>query len=82
MKTKTIKQAHEDIIRQIALVEQVGFLTSSNDETIKLWTFDGEIISHFLGHAAFVFSVDCINFGNYASGSDDKTLKIWNDAGC
>ena len=33
--------AHDDIIRQFAEVPGVGFVSFSNDETLKLWTIDG-----------------------------------------
>jgi phospholipase A-2-activating protein len=33
--------AHEDIIRQFAEVPGIGFVSCSNDETVKLWTIDG-----------------------------------------
>lgn len=39
---KQVKEAHDDIIRQIAFVKDIGFLSASNDQTLKLWTFEGE----------------------------------------
>ncbi len=30
--------AHGDIIREISKIPEVGFITCSNDETLKLWT--------------------------------------------
>lgn len=30
--------AHNDIIREISPISEVGFVTCSNDETVKLWT--------------------------------------------
>jgi phospholipase A-2-activating protein len=46
---------------------------------VKLWAFDGDELGSFAGHKAFVFAVDCIAFGHYVSGGDDKTIKIWKD---
>jgi len=57
----------------------MGFLSCSNDETIKLWTFEGDSISILQGHTAFVFSIKCLDFGHYVSGSDDKSVKIWSN---
>lgn len=81
-RTTIIKQAHTDIIRQLALVEGLGFLSASNDETLKLWTFEGELISLIKGHCGFVFSCAAISFDRYLSGSDDHTVKIWNSTKC
>jgi len=39
-----VKEAHKDIIREIVLVEDLGFLTVSNDQNMKLWTFEGDSI--------------------------------------
>ena len=79
---RTVKNAHEDIIRDMILVEDVGFLSCSNDETVKLWTFDGEEITTLRGHVAFVFSIACIGFGQYVSGGDDKFAKVWANDQC
>jgi phospholipase A-2-activating protein len=65
------------MIREIALIKDFGFITCSNDETIKIWTLDGEMIQTLLGHKGFIFSVIAPEFGKYISGSDDKTIKLW-----
>ncbi|EAR99792.1 phospholipase a2 activating protein, putative (macronuclear) [Tetrahymena thermophila SB210] len=79
-KIRTVKEAHTDIIRQIAFIEDVGFLSASNDELLKLWTFDGDLMQQLTGHTAFVFTCACLSFGKYVSGSDDQSIKIWNDS--
>lgn len=76
---KEIKNAHNDIIREIRYLEDVGFLSCSNDELVKIWTVDGDSISVLGGHKAFVFACNSINFGTYASGGDDKVVNIWKD---
>jgi phospholipase A-2-activating protein len=53
---KKKEKAHGDIIREIALVPSVGVLTCSNDETVKLWAFDGTEILCNRGHTSFVFT--------------------------
>ena len=54
-------------------------VTCSNDESIKVWSGDLEPIQTLLGHTAFVFSVKAMRLGFYASGGEDKTLKIWDN---
>jgi len=43
-------------------------VTCSNDETLKLWSADLELIQTFSGHSAFVFAVKAIRLGTYISG--------------
>ena len=75
---KRAEGAHGDIVREISAVEEVGFLTCSNDETIKLWSSDLEEIQTFSGHTAFVFTCKSRGLGSYFSGGEDKTIKVWN----
>lgn len=79
---KRVESAHNDIIREISAVEEVGFITCSNDETIKLWTSELELIHTFTGHTGFIFSVKASKLGSYFSGGDDKALKIWENEEC
>ena len=57
-------------------------LTCSNDETVKLWSADLEPIQTLRGHSAFVFSAKSLRLGSYASGGEDKTLRIWGESDC
>jgi phospholipase A-2-activating protein len=79
---KTIKNAHGDIIRDIRRFTEVGFVSCSNDESIKLWTTLGDQISALSGHSSFVFTVESSANGEVFSGSEDKTLKIWKNEHC
>jgi WD40 repeat protein len=64
-----VESAHDDIIREIADVENSGMIiTCSNDEKIKLWSADLEPISTLYGHSAFVFSAKALRLGRYISG--------------
>ena len=54
-------------------------MTCSNDETVKLWTIDGMLLSEMKGHTGFVFTVCVLDSGEIVSGGDDKTVKIWRD---
>jgi phospholipase A-2-activating protein len=58
-------------------VQDLGLLTSSNDETAKLWSFDGEEIFTLAGHVSFIYSANVLNFGRYITASDDRTVRIW-----
>lgn len=58
---KKFPNAHDDIIREIALIPELGILTCSNDETIKAWTLDLQLLEVDRGHSAFVFTYSSIN---------------------
>lgn len=86
MKGKQIKtvDAHGDIIREICDVTNIGYLTCSNDETLKLWSKDLENLATFLGHTGFIFSSKYLNISGipfYVSGSDDNSVKLWKNLG-
>jgi phospholipase A-2-activating protein len=78
-------QAHDNIIREIQQVEGVGYITCSNDESIKLWSSSLILFKTFLGHSGFIFTVKPLildMFGLiYVSGSDDSTVKLWHGEG-
>ena len=75
--------AHEDIIRQFAEVPGIGgFASCSNDEMVKLWTIDGQLINEMKGHNGFVFSVTALDSGEIISASDDRTVRVWRDNKC
>lgn len=82
-KIRRVDNAHGDIIREIADVDGSGMIiTCSNDESLKLWSADLDLIETFSGHSAFVFAVKAIALGSYVSGSEDKSVKIWGESSC
>ena len=78
-KVKSIDKAHKDIIRELTKVE-TGFASCSNDETIKIWSLDGAMLRVFTGHESYVFSVKTVGLDGLVSGSDDRTVRIWDQA--
>lgn len=57
-------------------------MSCSNDETVKLWTIDGTLLSEMKGHTGFVFAVCVLDSGEIVSGGDDKTVRVWRDGQC
>ena len=49
---------------------------------MKIWSSDLEPIQTLLGHSAFIFSVKALKLGYYASGGEDKGLKLWDNDHC
>ena len=82
-KQKTLTAAHKDIIRELKRYGEVSFLSCSNDETVKMWSLDGELVNSYSGHTAFIFSICALaDKGVFVSGSDDKTIKFWENDSC
>jgi phospholipase A-2-activating protein len=49
-KQEKVFQAHEDIVRDFTEIPGLGFASCSNDELVKIWTMDGELITELKGH--------------------------------
>lgn len=60
----------------------IGFASCSNDETVKLWTIDGQNINTLSGHSGFVFSLTNLDSGELVSAGDDRTVRVWRDTNC
>ncbi|AFM98825.1 WD40 domain-containing protein [Encephalitozoon hellem ATCC 50504] len=81
-KIKTL-HAHDDFIRKIEGHPQDSlFLTASDDATMKMWAYEGEISQKmvYTGHTHFVMDV-CFypnDSSKFVSCSLDSTIKVWN----
>ena len=75
-------EAHGDVIRDFVEIPGLGFASCSNDEVVKIWTLDGQLISELKGHNGFVFSLATLDSGELLSASDDRTVKLWRDGTC
>ena len=80
-------QAHSDCIKRI---KQSPFNTNtntnyvatcSNDRTVKIWnvssSFDWTLITTYSQHSSWVYGLEWLDKDTLASGSLDKTIKIW-----
>ncbi|KAI9905323.1 hypothetical protein PsorP6_013541 [Peronosclerospora sorghi] len=84
--TKTLSD-HHGPIRQLAVVRDVGFVSCSNDGSIKLRTYDGDVVAtmaHPLneeGKPGFVLGVCVLSNGSVVSASEDCTVRVWSGDG-
>ncbi|MEO1391270.1 MAG: hypothetical protein AAFV85_28420, partial [Cyanobacteria bacterium J06634_6] len=52
--------------------------SASDDQTVKLWDRQGNLLNTLEGHTSFVWSVAFSPDGQtIASASDDQTVKLW-----
>ena len=73
-------QTHSSWVLSVNLSPDGQTLASASaDQTIKLWSLDGDLIQTLKGHVARVRSVSFSPDGQtLASASDDQTVKLWN----
>ena len=89
--TLTVTLLHRNLptlphCRGLALLPEVGVVSASHDQTLKVWTLAGECLSELVGHTALVYSAAATppDGGSLvASGSEDNTARLWHaDGAC
>ena len=82
-KINSIENAHSDIIRDI-IISPLGetIFTTSNDEHVKEWSFQGQLLNTWTAHEAFIFSM-CANqsTSQLFTCGDDRVVKVWKENG-
>jgi phospholipase A-2-activating protein len=73
---------HSDCIRAVAVVPSLGFLSASNDATVRLWSGDGEPLQELVGHTAYVYAVAQLPNGDVVSTGEDRALRVWRHGEC
>lgn len=73
---------HNDAVRGLALVQDIGFASCSNDSEIRVWTFQGDLIYTLVGHTSFVYSLAILPSGDLVSSGEDRTVRVWKDGEC
>lgn len=72
---KTFK-AHSGIIRTIKIIDLNQIATGGEDNKVKVWNLDGQMISEF-EHQNFVQSIEILDSKTIMSASYDGTIKTW-----
>ncbi len=68
--------------RGLALLNNIGVVSASHDQTLRVWTFQGDCIAELVGHTALVYSAACSDDGSLiASASEDNTVRTWRPDG-
>ncbi len=69
-------KAHNGIIRTIKLIDDTHIATGGEDNKVKIWTLNGELIFE-LEHQNFVQSIELLDNNTIMSASYDGTIKTW-----
>lgn len=65
-------------VRCLTTLPGLGFLSAGSNESLVLWSYDGEQISELRSHKDTVYSVTTLPSGEIVSGSEDCTVVVWN----
>lgn len=74
-KIKTFK-AHSGIIRVIKFINDTQIATGGEDNKVKIWDLEGQLISEF-EHLNFVQSIEILDANTIITASYDGKIKTW-----
>jgi WD40 repeat protein len=69
-------KAHIGIIRTIKFIDDKHIATGGEDNKVRIWCLDGQLISE-LEHQNFVQSIELLDNNTIISASYDGTIKTW-----
>ena len=64
-------------VRGLWVVPEVGFLSCGSQESLQLWTFDGQLLHDLRGSRDTVFGISSLPSGEIVSCSEDG-VTVWN----
>ena len=73
---------HSDCVRALAMMPGIGFVSTGNDCSIRMWAVSGECLMTMSGHGSFVYSLAVLPTGEVVSASEDRTARVWKDGQC
>uniref|UniRef100_A0A8C2PVB7 Phospholipase A-2-activating protein-like n=1 Tax=Cyprinus carpio TaxID=7962 RepID=A0A8C2PVB7_CYPCA len=74
---------HEDCVRGLAVINDVEFLSCSNDASIRRWMVTGECVQVYYSHTNYIYSLAVFPNGqDFISTGEDRTLRVWRKGEC
>jgi len=70
-------EGHSDVVRDLALLPGAGFLSCSNDATVRMWELGGECLRVLQASETFLYSVSVLPGGEWLTCSEDRTVRVW-----
>ena len=70
-------EGHSDVVRSLALVSGIGFISASNDGTVRMWELGGSCLEVLHCGESFVYGVAVLPSGEWLTCSEDRTIKVW-----
>lgn len=64
-------------VRSLTEHPGMGFISTSNDCFVKIWTLTGDNLHQFQAHDNLIYSCAILSNSEIATASEDKTVKIW-----
>ena len=79
---KTLTGHESDVYSISFSPDEQLIATASDDQTFRLWTYDGQLLNTIQAHRLPVTSIDFSPDSQLiVTGSDDQTVKLWNRDG-
>jgi len=69
---------HGDAVEGARVLPNGQFVTWSNDCTLKIWTYDGNVVTTLEGHKQYIRNAFVLDKEHLVSWADDTTIRIWN----
>ena len=68
--------------RGLALLPGLGVVSASHDQSLRVWTMQGECVAQLAGHSAIVYAAAALAERTLvASGAEDNTARLWRPDG-
>ncbi|RKP03794.1 hypothetical protein CXG81DRAFT_9068, partial [Caulochytrium protostelioides] len=54
-----------------------GFVSCSNDGSVRVWSLTGDCLQELYGHTSFIYAVCAMPNGDLVSAGEDRSARVW-----